>query len=154
MVRLDNRAFTVIGVMPSSFKGLVVARDVEFWVPLSTEPLLRAISRMSDAGNNWLQIVGRVRSGKSIDEARAELAAMYYPAVIEPKLAMARDADARARMKQWQAVVTSARTGLATTRQQYGEPLTVLFAISGLVLMIRVRERGEPAARPRKRPAA
>jgi predicted permease len=135
-VRLDNRPFAVVGVMPSSFKGLVVARDVDFWVPLSTEPLLRPLSRMVDAGNNWLQIVGRVRSGKDIDEARAELSAMYYPAVIEPKLAMGRDADARARMKQWRAVVMSARTGLATTRQQHGEPLTVLLAISSLVLLI------------------
>jgi predicted permease len=135
-VRLDDRPFTVIGVAPPSFSGLVVARHVDFWVPLSAEPLVRPVSRMADAGNNWLQIVGRVRPGKLFEEVRAELSALYFAAVIAPKLAIARDPEARARLKQWSAVVLPARTGLATTRQQYGEPLTVLFAASGLVLLI------------------
>ena len=136
MVRLDDRPFTVVGVAPSSFRGLVVARDVDFWVPLSAEPLLRASGRMSNASANWLQFVGRVRGGHTLDEARAELTTLYHPAVIEPKLAVARDAEARARLGRFRPVVESARTGLATTRQQYGEPLTVLLAISGLVLLI------------------
>jgi predicted permease len=135
-MKIDDRTFTVAGVASSSFSGLVAGRDVDLWVPLSAEPLLRPISRMVDAGNNWLQIVARVRTAKRVEEARAELSALYYPAIIEPKLAMARDAEARARLKRWSAVVTSARTGLAAPRQQYGEPLTVLFAISGLVLLI------------------
>jgi predicted permease len=136
-VKIDDRAFTVAGVAPSSFSGLVVARDVDLWVPLSAESVLRALSRTSEASYNWLQFVGRIRPQHSFEQARAELTALYYPAVIEPKLAFARDAaDARARMKQWRGVVASARTGLATTRQLYGEPLTVLFAISGLLLLI------------------
>ncbi len=49
---------------------------------------------------------------------------------------MASDADGRARLGRWRPVVQSARTGLAITRQQYGEPLIVLLAISGLVLLI------------------
>jgi predicted permease len=136
-VRLDGRAFTVVGVTPSSFTGLVVSRHVDLWIPLAAEPVLRALSRTSDASYNWLQFAGRIRPQHSFEHARAELTALYYPAVIEPKLAFAGDAaGARARMKQWRGVVASARTGLATTRQQYGEPLTVLFAISGLVLLI------------------
>ena len=136
-VRLDDRAFTVIGVTPSSFTGLVVSRHVDLWIPLAAEPVLRALSRTSDASYNWLQFAGRIGPQHSFEHARAELTALYYPAVIEPKLAFARDADdARARMKQWSAVVMSARTGLAAPRQQYGEPLTVLFTISGLVLLI------------------
>jgi predicted permease len=91
---------------------------------------------MADAGNNWLQLVGRVRSRHTVEDARAELTALYYPAVVAPKMAIARDPDTRARLDKWRAVVESARTGLATTRQQYSEPLTVLLAISGLVLLI------------------
>jgi predicted permease len=135
-VTIDNRAFTIVGVAASSFSGLVVARDIDLWVPLSAEPHLRLISRMEDAGNNWLQIVGRVRPGKNLEDARAELSALYYPAVIEPKLTNGRDSETRARLKRWSALVLSARTGLATTRQQYGEPLTLLFAISVLVLLV------------------
>ena len=93
-------------------------------------------SHTSDAGYNWLQIVGRVRPAHSLEAARAELSALFYPAVVEPKLAMVTDPDRAAQLKRGDAVVESARTGLAIMRQQYGEPLVVLLSISGLVLLI------------------
>jgi predicted permease len=135
-VRLDGRPFIVVGIAPSSFRGLVVARDVDFWVPLSTEPLLRPQSRMIDPGNNWLQLVARIRPERSFDEASTEFTALHHSAVIAPKLPRANDADARARLERWRAIVQSARTGLASTRQQHGESLVVLLAISGLLLVI------------------
>ena len=103
-VRLDDRAFTVVGVAPSSFSGLVVARDVDLWVPLSAEPLLRRVSRMVEPGNNWLHTPGHIRPGKRLEEARAELAGLYYAAVIAPKLAtletqrLARDSNSGPRL--------------------------------------------------------
>jgi hypothetical protein len=66
-VRLDDRVFTVVGVAPASFRGLVAARAVDLWVPLWAERLLRRPSWTSDAGYNWLQLVGRVRSGRSVE---------------------------------------------------------------------------------------
>ena len=134
-VRLDNRAFTIVGVAPSSFRGLIVARDVDFWVPLWSERLIHTPSQTSDAGYNWLQVVGRVRSGHSVEEARAEMTALFHAAVVEPKLALVKDPDRLAQFKAWRPRVQSARTGLASMRQEYGEPLIVLLAISGLVLL-------------------
>ena len=135
-VRLDGHLFTVAGVAPPSFRGLIVAKEVDFWVPLWSERLLQTPSQTSDAGYNWLQLVGRVRPGRSLEAARAELSALFYAAVVEPKLALVTDPDRAAQFKAWRPVVESARTGLAIMRQQYGEPLVVLLSISGLVLLI------------------
>ncbi len=111
-LRLDNRLFTVAGVAPSSFRGLIVARDVDFWVPLVVRAASQRPSQTSDAGYNWLQLVGRVRSGRSLEEARAELTALFHAAVVEPKLALVTDPD---RDRPVQSVATQCPIGAHRT---------------------------------------
>src|SRR5262245_8627432 len=60
---LDGRPFDVIGVMPSSFKW---GNRTDLLVPLAPDP---ARSR----GDHRLLVIGRLASGVSIDQARAEM---------------------------------------------------------------------------------
>jgi macrolide transport system ATP-binding/permease protein len=114
LMTLNDHAFTVVGIAPPSFRGLVTAREVDFWIPLSAEPRLRTPSWTSDAGYKWLQLVGRVRRGSTVEAARAEYAALFRVAVIEPDLAVVKDPTARERYKRFRPVVGLAR---ATTQR-------------------------------------
>jgi predicted permease len=136
LMTLNDHAFTVVGIAPPSFRGLVTAREVDFWIPLSAEPRMRTPSWTSDAGYKWLQLVGRVRRGSTVEAARAEYAALFRAAVIEPDLAVVKDPTARERYNRFRPVVESARAGLSLLRQEYGRPLLVLLIISGVVLLI------------------
>jgi hypothetical protein len=40
-ITIDDHAFTIVGVAPSAFRGTMVGRAVDFWIPLSAEPVLR-----------------------------------------------------------------------------------------------------------------
>jgi putative ABC transport system permease protein len=72
-VRLNDRPFTIVGVLPPGFRGL--DGDTDVWIPLG----MMAISvpeRMFEArGARWLQMVARLRPGVSIDQATADVAA-------------------------------------------------------------------------------
>ena len=59
---------TIVGVMPSGYVDPVVG-DVDAWVPLDLRPIGNAL----DPGNHYLTILGRVRSGESLAQARAKL---------------------------------------------------------------------------------
>ena len=61
-MRVNDRVFSIIGIAPASFRGLRPAIEVDVWVPLASEPLLRSPSNMTSASYNWLQIVGRART--------------------------------------------------------------------------------------------
>ncbi len=67
-VTLDGRPFTVVGVMPEKFE-FPLATDV--WAPLALSPKERA-----ERGARFLQVMGRLKPGVTLDQARAELSAI------------------------------------------------------------------------------
>ena len=133
---LNDRLVTIAGVAPAEFQGLARGREVDFWVPLSFEPNVRTPSWTSSAGYKWLQIVGRLRDGVRIEAARAEYAALFRAAVVEPDLPFVTSPSARERYDRFRPVMVSARAGLSFLRQDYGQPLLVLLIISAIVLAI------------------
>jgi predicted permease len=65
-VVLDGAPRVVIGVMPRNFH--FPTRDARLWLPLRfTE------DDYADRNNNWLHVIGRLRDGVSIDQARADM---------------------------------------------------------------------------------
>jgi len=67
---LDGRSYTVIGVLPQSFKSppeLQADRAVELWVPPGYNPAGPCCS-------HGLNVVARLREGQTLEQARAETA--------------------------------------------------------------------------------
>jgi predicted permease len=135
-VTINDVPFTIAGVAAPEFHGMVAGRHVQLWVPLATEPLMRTPSWTSSPGYKWLQLVVRVKPGTSYDQARAELSTMFTTGVIQAEVAMLRQRSPVAKPPQWTLATAPAGSGLSMVRQQYGEPLFVLFAVSGAVLLI------------------
>jgi putative ABC transport system permease protein len=66
-VMLSQQGFTVIGVMPSSF---AFPKGVDLWVPLKTVTPQRSVE---SRGAVYLQAVGRLKPGVTLDQAEADL---------------------------------------------------------------------------------
>ena len=94
---VEDVPLTIVGVAPAEFFGLQVGSRVDLWAPLATEPLMRRPSFTSSAGYKWLQLVGRMKPGISLDQARADLDLLFRPAVIEPELAVQTGPEAKRR---------------------------------------------------------
>jgi putative ABC transport system permease protein len=69
-VRLDERPYTIIGVMPRGF--LFPNRWVEAWVPLELRE-----ADYENRTNSYIEMVARLRPGVSPDDARRELAIVH-----------------------------------------------------------------------------
>jgi predicted permease len=73
-VRLNNRPYEVIGVAPESFTGTKFALSMDFWAPISmAEDLRRAPKLLEDRGSHWMNVLGRIKPGVTLDQASAEL---------------------------------------------------------------------------------
>ena len=68
-IKLDGYFFTVIGIMPGGFEN-ILAPSAEIWAPLQYDKSLLPQSR---EWGHHLSMVGRLRSGVGIDQARREL---------------------------------------------------------------------------------
>jgi len=73
-VRLNNRQYEVIGVAPEHFTGTKFALALDFWTPISmAEELRRSPKLLEDRGSHWMNVIGRLKPGFTLDQASAEL---------------------------------------------------------------------------------
>jgi predicted permease len=72
---LNQTIFTVVGVMPESFRGMGSDQRSDIFLPLELEPVIDAPFNLIKAGYRayWFQAGGRLRNGISLERARAFL---------------------------------------------------------------------------------
>lgn len=71
-VTLNQQAFTVVGVMPEKFVGAMVVTSPDLWIPMMTEPVVNAGSRvLNSPDSGWLMMMGRLRPESSQLTAQA-----------------------------------------------------------------------------------
>lgn len=76
-VQLNNRAYQVIGVTPQTFVGTKFALALDFWAPMSmAEELRRNPGILADRGSHWMNVIGRLKPGVSVEQASAEVNAI------------------------------------------------------------------------------
>lgn len=66
-IRIDDAQFDVVGIMPPGF--FFPNQKIELWVPLAIDPN----SRMAGRGMHILDVIGRLRPGVRLEQARAEM---------------------------------------------------------------------------------
>ena len=70
LIRLNGVALTVIGVVPSTFRGLSDRSDV--WIPRSVSPQITYAEYLT-TNQNFIPVIARLRSGIDAADVRAEL---------------------------------------------------------------------------------
>jgi putative ABC transport system permease protein len=81
---LNGVSLTVVGVMPEGFRGLT--GEAEVWVPQAMGPLVHSPDLLVE-DQYFLGIVGRLRPGVSLEQARAEMASVGASAAAEVRAA-------------------------------------------------------------------
>jgi len=116
---VENVPVTVIGVTPRAFFGLEVGSRTDVWLPLMP------------SGRTGLKLMGRLKPGVSIEQARAEMAVLYQ-FTIEERARGSKDPLVR----QLKIEVELAGAGFSLLRDKFVKPLLVLMAVVGLLLLI------------------
>lgn len=132
---LNGVPTTIVGVAPEGFFGEMLRPDPpDFWIPLSSEPLVQPQSHLLDAkGSNWLYVIGRLRTGVEKEPLQAQLTGALQQ-WIRANLDLPQ-AD-RARVPEQHIVLASAANGVGNLREAVRPSLTMLQAIAMAVLLI------------------
>jgi putative ABC transport system permease protein len=73
-ITLDMRSFTVVGILPASFRYPDGAPPQDVWIPVAQDPLFGP--RMSQPGARVLVGIGRMKPGVSLTQAQAEMSTL------------------------------------------------------------------------------
>jgi predicted permease len=77
-LRLNDIAFTIVGVAPENFKGSIVALGFDVWVPLTmTGRLMPGSKDLTARGNRPLMLLADLKPGVTVVRARAELEEIF-----------------------------------------------------------------------------
>ena len=79
-IRLNGVAFEVVGVAPPDFTGMRLGAGPEIWIPMQSGPALSVglgSPGFERRGNRWMGMsIGRLVSGSTVEQVRAELLAI------------------------------------------------------------------------------
>jgi predicted permease len=71
-ITLDQRTFTITGVMPAGFRTPFSNQTDQVWIPLVQDPLF-SDWRTRPLRAHWLPVIARLRTGVSLAQAQAEM---------------------------------------------------------------------------------
>jgi predicted permease len=126
---INGHQVTVVGVASDSFIGPELGQAADIWVPIAALPFINTAQAgwMKERGTLWLRVMGRLRSGVTIQRAQAALTGVA--ATLEQAYP---DTN-----KQRTALVSSAATGVRPSERSELLPIAALLLIvTGLVLLI------------------
>jgi predicted permease len=133
---LDGHPFQIIGVAPASFYGIEVGRNFDIALAQCSQPVFSAKGSLMDGPSEWwIAAIGRLKPGWTLERASAQLNAIspgIFAATVPPDF----DALARKDYLSFRLEALPAATGVSKLRMDYEDPLWLLFALSGLVLLI------------------
>ncbi|MBV9924271.1 MAG: ABC transporter permease [Acidobacteria bacterium] len=135
-LNLEGRPFEVVGVTPASFYGLEVGHSFDVAVPLCAEPLLGGENSLLNSGTSWwLTVVGRLKPGWTEERAAAHLASISR-GVFESSLPANYPPDSAQAYREFKLTTFPAASGVSDLRENYENPLWLLLAVAGTVLLI------------------
>jgi predicted permease len=136
-VFVNGTAFTLVGVTPPGFFGETLQADPpDMWLPLATQPQVsQQESLLTTQGPYWLDIIGRLKRGTTLEQAQANVSVLLRAFLDE----QARSQVSVARwneIKNCFIVLTPGGKGLSELRENFAKPLYILLAAVALVLLI------------------
>ena len=135
-IRLNNSPVTVIGVTEPGFEGEIHGELQDVFIPMSMQSaILPGKSWLESPNVSWIQVMGRLKPGVTLDQARARINLLFKQAVDGPYGATINNDD-RQSIRKLNIEVTSGARGFSPARNQLSRPMMMLMGIVGLVLLV------------------
>jgi predicted permease len=137
-LQLFGTSYQIIGVMPPGFLGENVGDLVNVWLPLVMQPQVRLgqfwltdnpakVDRVM-----WLQVFGRLRDGVNLRQAQTETDVVWRQMT---EASFSRFVSSQPQILKQALKLRPGEQGTSALRSQFTEPLYVLLAIAGVLLL-------------------
>ena len=133
---LNGHIVEIIGMTPAGFSGVEIGRSYDVAVPICSQAVLWSEGNWLNEGTTWwLTVMGRLKPGWTLAKTNAELRVSstgLFHASLPPNYPAVNVKD----YLKFKLEAVPAKTGVSALRTQYSDPLLLLLATTGLVLLI------------------
>ncbi|HXD34186.1 MAG TPA: ABC transporter permease [Pyrinomonadaceae bacterium] len=143
-IKLNQNTFTIVGVTPAGFNGTLQVDDrPAITIPIAFEPMLlgensAVVRRDGKPGSWWLHVMGRMKPGATLEQARDSLNGSFQALALE-MMPPPRKQNEKAQIetKDYPVLVAlPGARGMWEMRKIYSRTIYLLFGVVGLVLLI------------------
>ncbi|MDQ2773977.1 MAG: ABC transporter permease [Acidobacteriota bacterium] len=135
-VVLNGTAVTVVGIAAREFFGERIENRPDFWLPLSSEPqILQREAWLNSHNVHWLNLLGRLKPGVTLRNAEAAVNLQLRQFYLEEAGTHPSSEDLK-KIRNVHVELKPGGGGISALRFLYSEPLHVLMAVVGIVLLI------------------
>jgi predicted permease len=136
---VNGQPMTIVGVAPRDFNGTTLGARPQVFVPLKmTRALQPNFKGFDDRRDYWLYLFARLKPGVSIEQAQTAINVPYHSIVndVEAPLQTGMSDQTMARFRAKRVSVEQGARGQSSLHVEARAPLTLLFGVTGLVLLI------------------
>jgi predicted permease len=130
-ILINGKPFTIVGVHPRSFPGLIREAAADATIPITASA--SSAERLYDRTHAYNTVIGRLHDGMDPAQARARIEAMW-PAIRQATAPDAAPEHAAFLARRIQ--VEPAARGISYLRERFTRPLYILFGIVALLLLL------------------
>src|SRR5262245_21007052 len=138
-INLNDAAFTIIGVTPREFAGVMGRGNApDVTIPLAMEPLVRGSNtNLNQQAIWWLLLMGRLKPGATPEQAHAELEPIFQRTALENRRRPSNQTGADPIVPQDfpRLTISSGRRGDTDWSSDQRKSLYLLMSVVGLVLL-------------------
>ena len=140
-IQIRQTSFQIVGVTPPGFSGETVGEVPDLWIPMmmqdSVYPGRDLLTPAKDLTNMhiWLQVMARLKPGVTPEQAKASIN-VVFKGLLESKVGPSISAEERRHALDQRINLQRAARGSSVLREHFGEPLKILMAMVGFVLLI------------------
>ena len=138
-ILINDVPVTVAGVAREGFRGEVVGNTYDVWLPITMQPVLMPHQPfLEDWTTSWLLMLGRLRSGATLEQARTEVRTILRQTIGDhfSVYSFSSKEGVIAAAGQRPLTIESGARGFSRVRSNFQSPLLILMAGVGLLLLI------------------
>jgi len=136
---INGHPMTIVGVMRRGFDGTTLGARPDVYVPISMRGAMSpGFDDFENRQSYWAYLFARLEPGISIEQARAEVNTVYRSIVneVEAPLQEGMSDPTLKRFRAKEMIVEPGQRGQSSIHGEARTPLILLFAITGVVLLI------------------
>jgi predicted permease len=136
---VNGQSMTIVGVAPARFSGTTMGSQPEVFTPITMRGLMQAGFRGFDNRRSyWAYVFGRLAPGMTMESAQTALSTQYRALVneVEAPLQAGMSEATMERFRNKPITLSQGQRGQSSVHEEASTPLTLLFAVTGVVLLI------------------
>src|SRR5262249_34213340 len=136
---VNGQAMTIVGVAPRDFDGTTLGSAPQVFLPITMRGTLSpGWKGFDDRRSYWIYLFARLKPGISLEQAQASINVPYHAILndVEAQLQKGMSAPTLARFRAKVLELTPGARGQSIVSVTAKAPLTLLLAVTGLVLLI------------------